>query len=198
MLITNSSSSRQLHNYLVAFRPGEQAVLLTGLPELPRRLRELAALVLEDVSASQVCKDRSFGLQDPKPVTVEEALEIANRPFTVHLQSSLSQNLSSLAKRVRNPITREGFWKSSEEPDLPMPVARDDPHPSKDRLLKALLEVESGAKCVAYRGFSRCRICNRINGGEEYTALGFTWPSGLSHYIKEHNVRVSMQFGRLC
>ena len=95
--------------------------------------------------------------------------------------------------RLKKPV-REGFWKSALEPDLPMPVARDDEHPSKARLLKALAFVESQADTTHYKGFSRCRICDCMNGSSEHTALGFTWPSGLSHYIREHNVRVTMAF----
>lgn len=84
---------------------------------------------------------------------------------------------------------RVGFWKSSNEPELPMPVGHVESFDKKNEFLSRLASIEKyKAKEVRYRGFSICRICNCSNGISEYSFGGFVWPSGYSHYIEKHNV----------
>ena len=45
-----------------------------------------------------------------------------------------------------------------------------------------------------YFGWSTCRICEKNNGGEEYYVGDYKWPSGYSHYVKEHNIEVPENF----
>jgi len=86
-----------------------------------------------------------------------------------------------------NPVKKVGFWYSTHEPELLKPKP-GTPMMHKSLVLDAIDYVEKEARCVAYRGFSCCRICGRINGSEEFTFKGFTWPSGYKHYIEDHNV----------
>lgn len=89
---------------------------------------------------------------------------------------------------------REGFWRSQEEPDLPMPMARSKPMGDKGEFLCNLQLKQDGARESAYRGFSVCRICRKPNGNEEYAGGGWRWPQGYRHYIEEHNVQPSPEF----
>lgn len=94
---------------------------------------------------------------------------------------------------------REGFWFSEYDPLLPMPVASETGWTGKTEFIKALVEAESGAQVVHYRGFSSCRLCDlRCNGTKEYTLTRDTgtwrWPEGYRHYVLEHNVRPSLAF----
>ena len=82
-----------------------------------------------------------------------------------------------------------GFWKSSSEPELPMPVSNTESFNKKDEFLARLASIEKNKSTERkYRGFSVCRICNCSNGISEYSFGGFVWPSGYSHYIEKHNV----------
>jgi hypothetical protein len=93
---------------------------------------------------------------------------------------------------------RVGFWRSTTEPDLPMPVAQDTPEEGQGPFLASLRRVEVNLerlnKAERYRGISRCRICGQGNGCAEFTHRGFVWPSGFSHYVAVHNVKVPVDF----
>jgi len=43
-------------------------------------------------------------------------------------------------------------------------------------------------------GLSPCRICGEHNGSGEQTDGVFGWPSGLVHYLEEHDVRLPAEF----
>ena len=89
---------------------------------------------------------------------------------------------------------KEGFWKSRFEPDLPMPIANDLPWDGQETFLKAFWKKERGASVLQAKGFSLCRVCRCINGSEEYHRDDWEWPSGLRHYVEEHNVKPSEEF----
>lgn len=99
----------------------------------------------------------------------------------------------------------EGFWWSKQEPHLPKPVALDYYWKGRKHLLEAMSYVESAVESgelegrVSHcKGSSRCRICEERNGSSEFRCFFmqsvWVWPSGLRHYIKEHNVRPSQAF----
>lgn len=100
-------------------------------------------------------------------------------------------------------IKREGYWFEekpwpwSEESPYPTPV----PDPNfeqwieRQAFIDSLKRVENElATSVAYRGSSRCRFCDCQNGYHEFNFLGWQWPSGFNHYVREHNVRPSRDF----
>lgn len=89
---------------------------------------------------------------------------------------------------------REGFWYSEFEPHLPMPEPSSVPWEGQGDFLAALAATEATARPVTMRGFSLCRLCDRPNGSREFRLGGWRWPSGLDHYIREHNVRPSQEF----
>jgi len=91
-------------------------------------------------------------------------------------------------------MIREGFWRSTYEQELPMPVACDDPWAGQDVFIDQLEAVEASSETISYRGWSTCRICGCSNGSREYQAPGATWPEGLKHYITDHNVVPSQAF----
>jgi hypothetical protein len=93
-------------------------------------------------------------------------------------------------KQVKTPI---GFWRSRREPDLP------DPHDFVDetwdpREREAVIaHLDAGAVDVRWLGPSPCRFCGRPNGSADLTDGTYLWPSGLSHYVREHGVRLPEQ-----
>jgi hypothetical protein len=91
----------------------------------------------------------------------------------------------------------EGFWRGTqnEAADLPWPI----PAPlwsGRGALIEALDRAEFAAERIAYRGYSRCRICGRQNGHESLRLAEWEWPAGYRHYIAEHFVRPSPDFER--
>jgi hypothetical protein len=91
-------------------------------------------------------------------------------------------------------LRREGFWRSTAEPDLRRVRGRKTEMVGKDGFITALLRKQDRASVVSYRGFSMCRLCGKGNGSQEYTLNGWVWPSGYLHYINFHNVRPSKEF----
>lgn len=90
---------------------------------------------------------------------------------------------------------REGFWCSETNDKLPKPVPYPESWEGKEDFIKELTELEANhAKEILFKGFSRCRLCSKINGTVTYTAQGWEWPQGYRHYIVDHNVRPSLAF----
>jgi hypothetical protein len=91
----------------------------------------------------------------------------------------------------RRPATTPiGFWRSSQEPDLPDPHDFVD-HSWDPRERDAVVaHLDAGGVRAHYKGFSHCRICDQSNGSTELTDGTFHWPAGLSHYLEAHGVRL--------
>jgi hypothetical protein len=49
--------------------------------------------------------------------------------------------------------------------------------------------LNAGRIHARWRGLSSCRLCGVHNGSTCLTDGTYVWPSGFSHYIREHNVR---------
>lgn len=95
----------------------------------------------------------------------------------------------------REPTTIEGYWRSEQEPDLPLPVQQSEPVFAD--FIRLLIEVQKVARVDHYKGWSTCRICGIHNGSAEYEFGGYRWPSGLEHYLTHHNVHPSAAFMRM-
>ena len=99
----------------------------------------------------------------------------------------------------RKYMKRVGFWKSYDEPDLPMPEPEQKLRiPDKGKFYKNLFFIQQQKASVdLYKGYSLCRICGERNGSREYRYRGFIWPEGYIHYIKDHNVRPDEEFRKM-
>jgi hypothetical protein len=84
-----------------------------------------------------------------------------------------------------------GYWRSALEPRWPDP--RDFVDASWDEsdreAVAAYLET-GGFEPWAQCGYSWCRICGVDNGSCERSDGIYLWPEGLSHYIRQHNLRL--------
>lgn len=89
---------------------------------------------------------------------------------------------------------KEGFWWSKFEPRLPMPAAQPRAWKGKKSFLRSLGRVEMTVEYSQYRGSSKCRICDMLNGSKTFHTDEWEWPSGLRHYIEAHNVEPTPEF----
>lgn len=89
----------------------------------------------------------------------------------------------------------EGHWRATfeETSELPWPTQKSG-WKERGAFLQKLAVVEASAYRIAYRGFSRCRICGRTNGHEALRLDCWEWPAGFRHYIQLHEVRPSSGF----
>ena len=97
-----------------------------------------------------------------------------------------------MSKKDDELLRREGFWYSTHEPNLPMPIGVA--WGGRRIFLKRLAEVEANLRPLHYKGFSLCRLCGEHNGSQEFIYKGWTWPSGSRHYLEKHDVRPSLAF----
>jgi hypothetical protein len=87
-----------------------------------------------------------------------------------------------------------GYWKAnvSETSNYPYPVANTGSKDDCELALALINVIERSATKIGYRGFSTCRICNQINGSQEYQAgdmnFRMAMPAGYRHYIEDHKV----------
>mgnify|MGYP000645473043 FL=1 len=110
-----------------------------------------------------------------------------------------------------------GYFKSTEEPQWPMPVPMKNNKKYisgfEEKCKKWLEEYEKSKpvvnedgsviinsshiednRWVEYMGCSHCRICNKSNGSLEYNYCGFRFPIGIFHYILDHNIEIPLDF----
>ena len=110
-----------------------------------------------------------------------------------------------------------GYFKSNEEPYLPMPILMDNDKQYidgfTDKCKEWLLEYEKSKpitnndgsitvntsliiddRWIEYNGCSECRICNKNNGSLEYNYCGFRFPIGIFHYILDHKIKIPTNF----
>lgn len=89
-----------------------------------------------------------------------------------------------------------GFWSGGypSSPDLPSAEDCVDPSWDPEERAEVALYLESAKVSRSYRGFSDCRICGKMNGSREHTDGEWYWPSGFSHYLREHDVRPPQEF----
>jgi len=108
-------------------------------------------------------------------------------------------------------LTKIGYWRPRDE-DLPGSISAEiwakefgEPWPGDfvdeswdpgDREQVAGY-LDAGDCHEACKGYSPCRLCDlRKNGTSCLTDGTYVWPSGLSHYVREHAVRPPDDFIR--
>jgi hypothetical protein len=96
--------------------------------------------------------------------------------------------------RHSNSFNREGFFYSDHEPGLPTVNHSNEEWFGRIEFLNALAKVEYSTSPLRFKGSSLCRCCGKVNGSTEFVYNGWRWPSGLQHYIREHNYRPSLAF----
>jgi hypothetical protein len=98
-------------------------------------------------------------------------------------------------------LRRIGYWKPA-----PSGIARNQadewPDPASfvdaswDADLRDMVAdyLDCGFVWRAFAGLSPCRLCGQSNGALELSDGAFLWPSGLAHYIRDHQVRLPAEF----
>ena len=88
------------------------------------------------------------------------------------------------------PLTLIGYWASKEEPEWPNPTDLVDPSWDADELSLVAGYLDRGMVPWIQLGISTCRLCGAENRCAEVTDGTYVWPEGLSHYVREHSVRL--------
>ncbi|NIM58856.1 MAG: hypothetical protein GTO16_07940 [Candidatus Aminicenantes bacterium] len=85
---------------------------------------------------------------------------------------------------------------SKEYEKYPSPLELTSPGWLGNEKSSLIAYLRSGAICVQTLGWSTCRfLCNNPNvGGKELTDGVWVWPSGLAHYVEEHDVFLPEEF----
>lgn len=79
---------------------------------------------------------------------------------------------------------------------LPWPQDYVDEEQNENLLGLTADYLEKGNPCEYYMGNSKCRLCNSRNGSADFTDGVYVWPEGLSHYVRDHKVRLPDEFIR--
>ena len=87
-------------------------------------------------------------------------------------------------------LVRIGYWKEPNHSDWPDPSRFIDPQWDPEERDDVACHLEGGMVVKSYMGPSRCRFCGTLNGNRELTDGVYVWPEGLSHYLREHQVRL--------
>jgi hypothetical protein len=90
-------------------------------------------------------------------------------------------------------LTVIGYWRSTSEPQWPDPNEFVDEAWDNAEREAVASYLEGGRVPGIQLGYSRCRLCGCENGCAELTDGTYLWPEGLSHYVREHAVRLPVQ-----
>lgn len=104
--------------------------------------------------------------------------------------------LERCAKGNRKPV---GYWRDHRKTSksckkykgLPWPKEMEWDEDEKEAVLEYLLSAEFLGH---YEGYSTCRICGERNGYADRGDRVYNFPSGLAHYVEEHNVKLPRTF----
>jgi hypothetical protein len=92
-------------------------------------------------------------------------------------------------------LTLIGYWAGPDTSgDWPSAADFVDPGWDADDRSLVVDYLRQGQIARAYMGWSRCRLCGEVNGDLELTDGTYVWPSGLVHYVEDHDVRVPQPF----
>lgn len=95
-----------------------------------------------------------------------------------------------------------GFWKDLEDPSMDIfskIKLKDIPEKNLDKnhnknIVEKIYKLQKIANVEEYFGCSYCRICNKSNGGKEYSYDKYVWPEGYIHYLSDHNIKIDQDF----
>jgi hypothetical protein len=108
-------------------------------------------------------------------------------------------------KKQSPEIKIEGYWKEGRwDKEKQKWIGRKSsiyPRPKSSNrkwkkltFLKSLHFLEGISQFKIAKGWSNCRLCGKKNGSSEFQYKNWKWPSGLFHYVNEHNVIPSKEF----
>lgn len=155
--------------------------------------------------------------ENPFAATLEALeMEVPTRDLRTHV--AMAGVMDKSAPRTKITI---GYWRETKDgrasvltyarmpwtggrpqmraPDpatlLPWPGDSVDPSwdPAEREAVLRYLEKKSHER-RAWRGISRCRLCGRENGCCDVNDGVYVWPSGLIHYVADHQVRLPKAF----
>lgn len=89
-----------------------------------------------------------------------------------------------------------GYWSGEQAPGWPDVAAFVDADWDEDERHLVSQYLACGTLARTYMGLSVCRVCGASNGYAEYSDGMYIWPSGLAHYVDQHDVRLPDEFVR--
>lgn len=105
------------------------------------------------------------------------------------------------------PQKMEGYWYSTNGnnysniyrlKEFPKVEERIKPTKVSEEFIAKLEKLEalqkSAKKLRHYMGYSKCTVCQCLNGTSEYYTDKWAWPTGYLHYLLEHNVQTTEEF----
>lgn len=98
--------------------------------------------------------------------------------------------------QLRYPnMTIIGYW-GQDKHDSRWPWPQDYVDEEQNENVRNMIVdyLDKGVYATGYMGWSTCRICGCKNGSAELSDGRYVWPEGLSHYVREHYVKLSEEF----
>ena len=91
-------------------------------------------------------------------------------------------------------LQRLGYWHGPYTPEWPDVRRFVDAEWDEDERAEVWSHLRAGFTARAYLGRSDCRICGEAVGSLEVSDGTYIWPEGLAHYVREHSVRLPVEF----
>lgn len=98
------------------------------------------------------------------------------------------------------PLKKVGYWKDIKSvfafDNFPDPRKLVDPSWSRDEREVISIYLDAGKTHETWMGYSYCRFnCGtHLSGSRDLTDGHYVWPEDLSHYLREHSVRLPREF----
>ena len=85
-----------------------------------------------------------------------------------------------------------GYWSDGKNG---FPLPQSNAVENNEEAIKMLDKILENATALSFRGFSKCRCCNKNNGNKEYSIVAnnktYIIPEGYRHYLVEHKIKPS-------
>jgi hypothetical protein len=181
---------------------GELALAQERLEDRGLRLLELEEernQAPQRIRRSAAWRELSTALLSPRTIGRPRAGVMGHTPIALNRIAAADRASRTARERLgfMSTLRLIGYWRSDDDPRWPDPVEFIDEawDQAERHMVDVYLRVGGGLTPEQAVGFSSCRICgDDFNGTMEYTDGAYVWPEGLSHYVRDHGVRLPQEF----
>lgn len=117
-----------------------------------------------------------------KPIDIQKIYNSFSNKQEIDLDLVTARSLELIKQHKRE--------QQQELQTLPFPIenTRTPDHDLLLSKLQILINTIDKKNVIQYKGMSKCRICDKFNGSQEYRIANFCIPEGYIHYLQVHNV----------
>jgi hypothetical protein len=132
------------------------------------------------------------------PISVAESTQTTQADSSFLSLRHYCQSHSTVRRLNRIMLQAIGFWRGPDDRSLVHPKCLVDANWQSENRGNIVQYLRSASPSCAYLGYSWCRfecgIADHELGDSDLTDDVWCWPSGLAHYVEQHQIKLPDEF----